>query len=280
MERLYLLVGISRQGHFSNVRMDQKREKRFGLFVNLMHQIRSMHPGMGLRKMYSQFAPEGIGRDAFIALGIEAGFRLKPVPNPTRTTIRSKSWTFPNLLVGVKLTGVNQVWVSDLFYFPINGVHYYVVLIMDIYSRRIVGYNSADHMRSESFLKALGMALDLRGLKKYDKKLIHHSDRGSQYISDAYTGLLRQYEIQISVCKEVYENAHMERVNGTIKNEYLTRWSPKSSAQLQRFLAKAVKHYNDRLHDSLAMTPNEFEMKLPLIPIKQRKKMTIYTNEE
>ena len=90
---------------------------------------------------------------------------------------------------------------------------------MDVYSRRIVGYSVADHMRAEQNIRALQMALDLRGVKDYDQKLIHHSDKGSQYISDDYTELLNDFGIEISMCNIVYENAHIERVNGIIKNQ-------------------------------------------------------------
>lgn len=71
------------------------------------------------------------------------------------------------------------------------------------------------------------LALTLRGIKNYKKKLIHHSDRGLQYISDDHTNLLKDYGIVISMFKDVLEDAHSERANGTIKNEYLNRGNKK-----------------------------------------------------
>ena len=236
---------------------------------------------MGLRKMYEQFQPEGIGRDAFISLGLQEGFRLRSIANPVRTTKSIKSNRYYNLLGGKRFTGVNQIWSSDIFYFPFNGAHHYVVLIMDVYSRRIIGYNIADNMRAENNVKALQMALSLRGVSDYKKQLIHHSDRGSQYIAELYTGLLDDYNIEISMCNDVLENAHMERANGTIKNEYLNRWEIQSEKELSRRLNAACEGYNNRAHKSLSKkTPIEFELELKETPENKRVVLEVFTVEK
>ncbi len=243
-----------------------------------MYQVRDLHPGMGLRKMYEQFKPEGMGRDAFIALGLSEGLRLRSISNPRRTTYSIKSNRYKNLLVGKRFTAVNQVWSSDITYFQIGREHYYIVLIMDVYSRRIVGYSAADNMRAENNIKALKMALNLRGIDDYEKTLIHHSDRGSQYISDDYTNLLEDFGVRISMCREVLENAHIERVNGTIKNDYLARWNISKPQSLMRFLKKAVDGYNNRIHLSLdKKTPIEFESYVKELPKKQKPVLNIFT---
>jgi transposase InsO family protein len=229
------------------------------LYVGLMEDIREMHPGMGLRKMYDQFSPEGIGRDAFICLGLCSGFRLNVVRAAHKTTRGVKNALYGNLLEDREFTGVNQVWVSDLFYFPIADKHYYVVLIMDAYSRRIVGASAADNMRAENNVNALEQALGLRKIDDYEQKLTHHSDKGGQYLSAIYTDLLTSSGICISMCRDVLDNAHSERVNGTIKNEYLARWGVNSYEMLKSHLVKAVDNYNNRLHNSLGMTPIQFE---------------------
>ena len=185
MEDVYILAEISRQGHFQSLKREREWEDKRQLYSRFIYSVRELHPGMGLRAIYRQHQPEGIGRDAFIALGLSEGFRLRNVSNPTKTTYSVKSARYKNLLIDKKLTAVNQVWVSDLFYFQIGENHYYVVLIMDVYSRRILGYNAADNMRAENTVKALQMALKSRDVLDYKNRLIHHSDRGSQYISDA-----------------------------------------------------------------------------------------------
>lgn len=277
MNALYSQCGISKQGHWQCVKREREQEAKEPLYLGLIENIRQMHPGMGLRKMYDQFNPEGIGRDAFIALGLREGYRLRAVEAPHRTTQSVKSARYRNLLSGREFTDVNQLWVSDLFYFPLQGQHFYVVLIMDAYSRRIIGHSAADNMRAHNNISALNTALTLRGVKKYAKQLIHHSDRGSQYISDDYTNLLDTYEIQISMCTDVLENAHCERANGTIKNEYLNRWPIANFNQLKSCLDMAIRNYNNRLHRSLKMTPVEFETYVKELEFKNRPILEVFT---
>jgi len=241
-----------------------------------------MHPGMGLRTIYERYEPQGIGRDAFIELGLRNGFRLKAVHKSVRTTFSVKSNRYRNLLDGIRFTDVNQIWTSDITYFKIGEKTYYIVLIMDVYSRRIIGYSVADNMRAEQNIKALQMALDLRGINHYNKKLIHHSDKGSQYISNDYTDLLNDFGIQISMCNIVYENAHIERVNGVIKNQYLHRWKINSYMQLSKKLEKAIWAYNfEKPHSKLGkLSPVEFEESLKELAIEKREELIIYTHTQ
>ena len=287
MKWIYKLCGISKQAHSKALKRLAQIEDKTDYYVGFILQTRVFHPGMGLRRLYEQFNPEGIGRDQFIALGLAEGLRLRKVHNAIKTTRSVKNKRYSNLLAGKRFTAVNQVWVSDIFYFSVNGVHQYVVLIMDAYSRRIIGYSAADNMRAINNIKALQMALDLRNIANYLLQLIHHSDRGSQYISDDYTSLLDDYGIEISMCSNVLENAHMERVNGTIKNDYLARWEIKDAKDLPKWLKKAVDGYNNRIHDSLKckgvskkMTPIEFEMYIKNIPINERPVLEFFTYEK
>ena len=280
MEDIYITASISRQGHFRALQREQDWQSKIDLYSRFIYSVRQVHPGMGLRSIYEQHQPEDVGRDAFIALGLSEGFRLRSISNPKKTTYSVKSTRYKNLLIDKRLTNFNQVWVSDLFYFQIGEKHYYVVLIMDVYSRRIVGYNAADNMRAENTVKALQMALKNRGIKDFKNQLIHHSDRGSQYISNTYTDLLESRNIRISMCKNVLENAHCERANGTIKNDYLARKNITSFPQLKRELRKSIWAYNfDRHHQGLKpkMTPVDFESYIKELDTKKRPKMTIFT---
>jgi len=273
------LCGISRQAHFKALQRQIEQRSKSVLYIGMMEEVRGIHPGMGLRTMYEMLQPDGIGRDGFIALGLQQGFRLKNIEKQTRTTYSVKSNRYKNLLGDEQFDGINQLWSSDITYFHLSDKFFYIVFIMDVYSRRIVGYNLADNMRAENNLAALQQALKLRGIKDYGKTLIHHSDKGSQYISDDYTALLDQYGIRISMCNEVYENTHIERVNDTIKNQYLKRWRINDAKELVRKLTDAVTAYNEqRPHQSLNdMSPVKYEKHLEAIEKEKRKKMTIYT---
>lgn len=273
------LCGISRQAHFKALQRQINERSKAVLYIRMMEQVRQIHPGMGLRTMYEMLQPDGIGRDGFVALGLQEGFRLKSIEKQTRTTYSVKSNRYKNLLGEEVFDGINQLWSSDITYFHLSDKFFYIVFIMDVYSRRIVGYSLADNMRAENNLLALQQALKLRGIRDYEGHLIHHSDKGSQYVSDDYTALLEQYGIRISMCNEVYENTHIERVNDTIKNQYLKRWDIDNVKELTYKLADAIKAYNEqRPHQSLnGMCPVEYEKYLETIENKKRKKMTIYT---
>ena len=244
-----------------------------------MEEVREIHPGMGLRTMYDMLTPEGIGRDGFIALGLQEGFRLKSIEKQTRTTYSIKSSRYKNLLGGVEFTDINELWSSDITYFYCLDKFFYIVFIMDVYSRRIVGYNIADNMRAENNVAALKMALKVRGVSNYNQSLIHHSDKGTQYASDSYTELLEANGIRISMCNEVYENTHIERVNDTIKNQYLKRMEIKNRKELEKKLDEVIITYNElRPHQSLKKkSPNKYENDLKLIEKESRNKMIIYT---
>lgn len=279
MNDVFALCGISRQAHFQALQRHLQEQQKAELYVRSMEQVREIHPGMGLRTMYEMLQPEGIGRDAFVAIGLQEGFRLKSVEKQTRTTYSVKSRRYGNLLGGVEFNAINQLWSSDITYLYCLDQFFYIVLIMDVYSRRIVGYHLADNMRAENNLEALQMALELRGIENYHQSLIHHSDKGAQYASDVYTETLGRYEIRISMCDEVYENTHIERVNDTIKNQYLARMEINNKRQLQAKLDETIKTYNEtRPHQSLhKMSPIEYENYLLKIPEDKRSKMTIYT---
>jgi putative transposase len=279
MKSVYLLCGISKQAHHQALERATALEQKEAVYVGFMLEVREMHPGMGLRTMHEHFQPEGIGRDAFIALGLAEGFRLAVVKNHVRTTWSVKGRRYRNLLGGRRFTGANQVWSSDLFYFSVAGRHYYVVLIMDVYSRRIVGHSVADNMRAENNVAALRMALTLRGVPDFEQGLVHHSDRGSQYVSDDYTELLEEFGMLISMCDDVYENTHIERANGTIKNGYLNRWDNRDESTLFRNVNRAVASYNQRPHQSLPqkMTPIAFESYINELRDDEKPVLEIYT---
>jgi putative transposase len=282
MNDLYVLCNITKQSHLQAVKELATQAQKVPLYINLIIEARSIHPVMGLRNIYETFIPQHIGRDAFILLGQNHGFQLEQRKSATRTTFSVKSSRYRNLLTDKVFTDVNQLWTSDLTYFALNDKFYYIVFIMDVYSRRIIGYSVADNMRAENNLKALNMALRIRGIKNYNQKLIHHSDKGSQYIADDYTNRLTQKGILISMCNVVYENTHIERVNGIIKNDYLAHYSIKNFKDLEKGVNNAVNIYNTlRPHSALnRCTPSAFENKLDDVPFMKRTLLSIFTSKQ
>ena len=271
--------GISKQAHAQLLDRLEYRELMTPLYLGMILEVRRMHPAMGLRTIYSKVKPERIGRDAFIALGVQAGLSIDKQPIRPITTRVHASVRYRNLLCNKVFNNINQIWSSDITYFKLRARFYYIVLVMDVYSRRILGYSLSDNLRAENNVAAIRMALEIRAIDDYANQLIHHSDRGSQYVSRSYTEILDAHHISISMCQNVYENAHLERVNGTIKNQYLKNWKITNEYELKGRLDHAIYAYNyDRPHQALEeLSPVEYEHTLQRCQPKQHKRMKIYT---
>jgi hypothetical protein len=135
---------------------------------------------------------------------------------------------------------------------------------MNIYSRKIIGCQVFENMFAENNISVLKMALRNRGIKDYRGELIHHSDRGSQYMSTGYMKLLSRYGIQFSIAENSLQNGYAERINGIIKNDYPAFHATENLTALRRYLRYCVDLYNrERRHSSLEyLTPAEFERNL------------------
>jgi transposase InsO family protein len=220
---------------------------------------------MGAKVIYKKLTPCFMGRDRFIEFYKEEGLTLFKTKNFRRTTDSMGVIRFPNLLSGLELTSVNQVLVSDITYFDLHGKFVYITFIMDLYSRKIKGYSLGRTLRTEdTTLPALKLAM--REVPKNSNTIIH-SDGGGQYYSKEFLSITKD-RFTSSMAESVYENAHAERVNGTIKNDYLIPANPKDFHHLNRLLAQAVEKYNNhRPHQSLRyLTPTEFERNAPSYP--------------
>jgi transposase InsO family protein len=224
----------------------------------LVRQIREDHPSMGARDLYRKIKPNTMGRDRFYDWYRSKGFTVLPQKNWRRTTDSSGVIRFKNLIQGIELNGINQVWVSDITYYELDNKFYYLTLIMDQYSRRIKGFCASKELYTEqTTIPALKMAM--KYLRPRDKPIIH-SDGGGQYYSKSFLSLTNG-RLTNSMGESAYENPHAERLNRTIKNSYLKGYQPQNFDQLKKQLVRAVENYNNgKPHDALnGMTPNEFE---------------------
>ena len=225
----------------------------------LVGQIREDHPRMSSRQMYRLLRPVHLGRDRFEAFCFEYGFKVSVKRSYHRTT---NSWgvtRFKNLLLDYELTGINQVWVSDITYYRIEEKFYYLTFFLDMYSRFIVGHWVSEALSTHSTtIPALRRALKIR---KIQPGLIIHSDGGGQYYCKEWLALTTNHRMQNSMCESPYENPHAERINGIIKNDYLSGYSPASFDQLTKMTLKAVEKYNyEKPHGSLGnVSPHEYE---------------------
>ena len=169
---------------------------------------------------------------------------------------------YPNLARRVRLTGLNQLWVADITFIRLRNEFVYLAVVLDAYSRRVIGWDLDRTLEAELAIRALQMALRRRDWKA--EELVHHSDRGVQYASADYTDILDQGEIQISMSRRgnPYDNARAERFMRTLKQEevYGTDYRDLKDARsrIGQFLDQV---YNrQRLHSALRyLTPEEFE---------------------
>ena len=276
MKHVYQLAGVSKQAHHQYQARTRDQVDQTEAYLGMIQQARELHPVIGLAKIYHLFKPEGVGRDAFISIGKLGGYALEALK--VKTTFKGHpSSTYENLLHDKVFTAVNQLWATDITYYQIKDQYYYISMILDVYSRKILAAQVAKSLHAQHSLKVLRSALRSRQLPE-DHQLIHHSDRGTQYTSEAYTRLLKKHRIRISMCHSVFENTQMERLNGIIKNDYLIHWYPKSFNQLKKMLKKAVQNYNHCPHGQLNMkSPNQFELNLKNVPLNQRTKLKVFT---
>lgn len=259
LNALYRAVGVSKQSVHQYGLRQASFWQEVGLLEVLVKQVRRVHGGCGLEKLYYRLKPTAMGRDRFIAVFSGLGYGLKRGRNWPKTTIRGLL-DFPNLIEGMVVLGPDQVWQSDISYYLLGDQYYYLIFIIDVYSKRILGYGAFDHMRSQANEVVLAQALALRGGGPLPG-LIHHSDHGRQYMAKSYRQLLHQAGAQISMGEKAQENAFAERINGIIKGEYLGYQSLSNFSSLKRALKTAVEDYNQhRPHNHLKrMSPLAFE---------------------
>jgi putative transposase len=230
--------------------------------IPLINEIRRDHPRMSARDIYLKLQPNCMGRDQFESFCMDSGYRIKRLKNFRVTTNSLGVTRFPNMIKDIRVTRVNQVFVSDITYYDIGPDTYYLTFIMDLYNREIVGWSVSDNLRTESTtLPALIMLIVLRG-KINLKGSIIHSDGGGQYYCNEFKTLTKSLEMINSMTEEkVYENSHAERLNGIIKNNYLYPYGPTNIKTLRKLLNKAVLMYNTgKPHKALGkLTPKAFK---------------------
>ena len=264
MKDLFSAYGMSKQNFYQRLaRLDHRLEEEEQLF-HLVHKVRKDHPRMSARTMYRLIQPQTIGRDKFERLCLENGFRVKKQKNYRVTTNSNGVVRFPNLIKDIEVTAVNQVFVSDITYYEMNGRFSYLTFIMDLYNREIVGSSESDNLRTENTtIPAIRQLIRIRGSQNLEGA-IFHSDGGGQYYCKEFIEITKKLKISNSMTQEkVFENSHSERLNGIIKNDYIYPYGPDDRPALKKDLKKAIWMYNnEKPHSSLnGLTPVQYRKK-------------------
>ena len=266
------LLGVSKQAYYKHEDklLDRLCEESF--VVSFVKEVRLKDPGIGGNKLWllyrTRFGPRSVGYNRFYDILERNGLKVRKRRRRVRTTdSRHEYPLYPDLAKSLLPDRPCQLLVSDITYIPLwlradTGEYEfcYLSLVTDYYSKEIVGYSVGETLEARYPLEALKMAL-----ARYEgedlSKLIHHSDRGVQYACYAYTSMLKDHKIRISMTESgnPKDNAVAERINGIIKNELLKGMTFHTVADVRAAVKQAVEFYNnERPHLSLnGMTPAE-----------------------
>jgi len=261
------LFGKSKQAYYKQVSSSTDKATEEAMIIEMVHKIRkrAKTKRWGGRKLHGLIQEEQlgfsikIGRDKLFDLLRENCMLVKPRKRRYFTT-DSHHWLrkHDNLIENMVVNHPNQLWVSDITYVKFNKEVYYLYLITDAYSQKIVGFHVSMDLKANSAVKALQMALKDNKVKQA-YKLIHHSDRGVQYCSKEYTGILNAHGILISMTRAAspQENAIAERINGILKDEWLYDLELKQDENPYKKIKQVIEIYNQiRPHNSLKkLTP-------------------------
>lgn len=270
VERLCQVMGLAPSTYYY-------RRARLGVRTDhaiadeaLTGRICAIHEGSrrtyGSPRVHAQLRHDGVhvGRKRVERLMREAGLKGAYLPRYFRTTTTGLDTRTAPDLVERSFTAdrPNRLWVSDFTYVRTDQGFLFLACILDVFSRRIVGWSTSDAMTSDLVHAALEMALERRDGR--DAHLVHHSDRGSQYSSVSFRYRLGEVGIEPSMGRkgDAYDNAMIESFFGTIKIEllYRQRWRTRHDAEMAIFSYIEGFYNTRRLHSCLGFrSPDQFE---------------------
>ena len=273
MGLLCRLFGKSWQAYYQYRNTLGKEKLKEEMAIQFVKDIRQIDHGIGGAKLHLMYLERFgadyeymVGRDKMEAIIARNGLNVRIPRHHPRTTDSGHGLpTYPDLRKELIPIRKNQLWVTDITYIPIwypdgSYTFCYLSMITDSYTKEIISWYVGETMESWCSVECLTLALETLDLDE-PVNLIHHSDRGVQYVSAAYTSLLIDAGIRISMTEsgDPKDNAVAERQNNTIKNELFKDIKFHSVGEVRRAMKRAVAFYNnERPHMSLNnMTPRQ-----------------------
>lgn len=264
------VLDVSTSGYYDwRDRPPSRREQQDKVLLRQIQKIHQAGRGTyGSPKIHKVLRQMGYrcGRNRVIRLRKQAGLQAKRLRCFKRTTRRNQADAIaPNLLKQrFVATAPNQIWLADITCVPTQEGWLYLAAVLDLFSRRVVGWAMDDHMRDELTQKALQMAIRQRSPRL--ENLVHHSDRGSQYTSGEYQALLADHGITVSMSGtgNCYDNAPMESFFSLLKTELVhhERYQTRQEAKTSLFDYIECFYNRQRIHGSIDfMSPERFEQR-------------------
>jgi len=268
VERMCALAGVGRPGYYRHWKRSAPRQEETAV-RDLIQQVALENRFYGYRRIARELFDRGfvvnrkrvlrlMRRDNLLCL------RKRPFV-PVTTDSRHEWRVVPNLARGLVLTDVDQLWVADITYVRLAEEFAFLAVVLDAFSRRVIGWALEAHLRADLATAALKMAIDLR--QPRPDTLIHHSDRGVQYACGEYTSSLEAHGIQPSMSRigNPYDNAKAESFMKTLKQEEVDGRDYRNLEEAREAIGIFIeKVYNrQRLHSALGYrSPAAFEEKL------------------
>jgi transposase InsO family protein len=261
------LAGFSRAGYYRAQQVEPKPSQEDLRVRDAMHRVALEWPSYGSRRMSRELRKRGmkVNRKRLQRLMREDNLLCVAKRKFVVTTDSAHPLpVYPNLPPTMNVTGINQLWIADITYIRLEEEFIYLAVILDAFSRRVIGWSLDDTMAESLTLAALQMALNER---EAPPGLVHHSDRGVQYAAGAYTQLLKDNGITISMSRKgnPWDNAACESFMKTLKHEEVHRTEYRNLADARTRIGRFLESiYNDRrMHSSLSyLSPSEFERNL------------------
>jgi len=275
------MLGITRQGISKRRKSQRQKEALIRFLEGRVKSVRLDHKRMGLRKIFykmSLFRYMGVNRFEHLfqelGYGVDRG-RRRIFTTDSRNTERY----YDNLVNGLVIRSCNQLIVGDITYYMVGDTTYYICFLVDVYSLRIVGHGVDLNMKKTLCMEAVERVKQLRGINSLTGT-IHHTDKGSQYGSLAYVGMVTACKMTMSMAKNCLENGYAERINGIIKQEYLDFYKIGDLTEMKKRLERSVYLYNyERPVKRLGyLSPVEFESgREPKTRVKNKVKLYDFT---